>query len=205
MAHHTQREHSRARGYTLIEMLVVIAIISIVMPTLLTVIIALYREHHAVFSEALAVTKATDALGSMVRDIRSATYGADGSLPIAAIAPDSLAMFTDTDGDGSIEHVRYFLDGTTIKRGTIEPTATATYPPADETVETLATDIVNDSTGTPLFRFYSATSSEITTTSRMLDIRRIEVRVIAQVSFIHQATPVTLHSSASIRNLKEDY
>jgi prepilin-type N-terminal cleavage/methylation domain-containing protein len=194
------------RGMTLIEMLVVIAIMSIILPALYGTIVSLYKTHGATFARAVAVTEATNASRAIVRDIRASVYAEDGSLPLVSIATSSIIFFVDTDFDGRVERVRYTIQGTDIIKGVIEPTSTASYPIGSETTQTLAHDIVNNSTTTiPAFRFFSATSTEITATSSMLNIRRIEVELVSGNTTGTSTNWVRIQSSASIRNLKDSY
>lgn len=198
---HTQKIY----GYTLIEMLVVVAIILIVVPTLFASIQSLYNSHASTLSESLALIETTNAVGAIVRDVRSAVYSEDGALPVAEISTSTLTLYTDTDFDGRVERVRYFLNNKTIFKGIIEPTLASDYPLASETISTLITNVVNENTNTPLFRYYTSTSSEITTLTNTLGVRRVEVTVTGSSYFRSKTSEISLRSSASIRNLKETY
>jgi prepilin-type N-terminal cleavage/methylation domain-containing protein len=194
------------RGMTLIEMLVVIAIIGMIMPALYASIANLYATHGKTFARSLALFQASEVAKAVVRDVRGAVYAEDGALPIVSIATSSITLFTDTDYDGRIERVRYTLTGTTLVKGIIEPTAGATYPTASETTTTIATNIMNNDARVSLFRYYSATSTEITTMSSTLSVRRVDVEVVgASDQNTSSSTRVTIGSSASIRNLKDSY
>ncbi len=195
----------KTNGYTLIEMIVVIAIILIVTPVLFSSILSLYKTHAKTLSRAFALSQTTSGVKEIVRDVRSAVYAENGALPIVEIATSSLTLYTDTDMDSTVERVRYFLDDTTIKKGIIEPTATSSYPESNETIEDLSTSIVNNETNTPVFRYFDATSTEITSSSDILDVKRIEVNFIGSNRFSGETTEVQIKSSASIRNLKDLY
>ncbi len=209
MSHSLPNMHSSqrkgARAYTLIEVLVVIAIILLILPVLYASIDALYDAHATSFATSLALTNATKATDAIIRDVRSSVYGEDGSLPIVSFGTSSVTFFTDTDMDGRVERVRYFLTDTTLSKGVIEPTSTSSYPLGTEVIAVLGENIMNGETATPLFRYYSATSTEITTTSNILSIRRIETTIQARSIFRLQTRDVSVTSSASIRNLKNTY
>lgn len=197
--------HQRQGGYTLLEMLVVIAIILLIIPVLYASIDALYDAHATSLATSFAEINAAKTVDAIVRDIRAAVSGEDGSLPIVSFGTSSIVFFCDTDMDGRVEYVRYYLSGTTLQKGIVEPTSTSSYPLGTETVSVLATQIVNGETGTPLFRYYSATSTEITAVAQILSIRRVESTVMARARFRLRARDVAVTSSASIRNLKDYY
>lgn len=197
--------HTRTRGYTLIELLVVIAILGIILPALYYGIQALYDGHAHAFSRARALLEAHRAQEVLVRDIRAAVYAEDGSLPLIDIATSTITLYSDTDLDGRVERVRYYLDSETLMRGVVEPTATSSYPLDTEWITDVADGITNNTGGIDLFRYFSATSSEITSASQSLDVRRVEISIQAASRFRSETALVTLRSSASIRNLKDVY
>lgn len=192
-------------GFTLLETLVVIAIIGIIIPALFSSIISLYNTNTGALSRAYATTEGARGLKEIIRDVRSAVYSEDGALPIAAIATSSLTIYADTDFDGRVERVRYFLTGTNLNKGVTEPTATSSYPNGQEATTTLAHGIVNNETTTPLFRYYTATSSELLLSTDTLNVRRVYVYIMARTNSSAHSTPVAFESSASIRNLKNAY
>ncbi len=195
----------REDGYTLVELLVAIAIILLIIPVLYASIETVYSSHARTIARAFALIEASHGVETIVRDVRAAVYAEDGSLPLVSIGTSSLTLFADTDYDGRVERVRYFLASSTLSKGTIEPTSTSSYPTASETVTTVARGITNSASSSPLFRYYSATSSPIVSASSSLLVRRIEVEVIAQARFRRELATTTLQSSASIRNLKDQY
>lgn len=200
-----QQPNMCKRGFTLIELLVAIAIIGIILPALYGTILSLYETHAYTLSRALALSGTTKAVKEMVRDVRSAVYAENGALPIATIATSTFILYVDTDFDGRVERVRYFLDGDVVRKGIVEPSATSSYDVGTESVDELATGIINGDDATPLFRYYTATSTEITSPTATLDVRRVEIRLRAESSFGRETGQVELQSSASIRNLKDQY
>jgi len=201
----TSQHSNKKQGYTLIEMLVVVAIILIIVPTLFVSIRHLYDSHSLTLSKALALADTTNGVKAIVRDVRSAVYAENGALPVVEIATSTLTLYTDTDFDGKVERVRYYLVNGTIFKGIIEPTAIPDYPIASETTEVLISNVVNQNTALPLFRYYTSTSSEITNLTDTLSVRRIQVEIIGSSRFGNKTSEVSLQSSASIRNLKETY
>lgn len=193
------------RGYTLIELLVTMAIILIILPVLYLSIDSIYKTHARTLARALALSSATSDLQEVVRDIRSAVYGEDGALPLVTIGTSTLVLYTDTDLDGRIERVRYTLSGTTIQKGVIEPTSTSSYPAVSETIDNFSPNIMNNSTNTNVFTYYTATGTPITSQASVLDVRRIMVTFNAQAVMRQEIGTISLRSSSAIRNLKDTY
>jgi len=200
-----EHTHRIARGMTLIELLVAIAITLLLLPVIYLSIQALYDTHATTLARAFAVVEATDAMQEIVRDVRGAVFAENGALPLVDIATSSLTLYADADLDGTVERVRYFLDGTVLWRGIIEPTSTSSYPEANESVDELASGMRNAANSTSVFHYYSATSSEITSMSQVLDVRRVEIFLQVEGRFGQQQHTIELRSSASIRNLKDQY
>jgi len=202
---HARATPRKENGMTLVELLVAIAITLLIVPVLYTSIDVLYRDHARTFARAIAMTHATEGLSEMVRDVRAAVYGEDGSLPLITIGTSTVAFYTDTDLDGDVERVRYSLTGTTLQKGVVEPTATSSYPLGTETVTNLITNVTNNTGSSTLFTYYTATSSPITTQARILDVRRVTISLEVEIPYSRATGSVLMRSSASIRNLKNTY
>lgn len=122
----------QARGFTLIEMLVSVAIFAIVMVVALGALLSLAEAARKAQALSVAVNNLSAALDSMSRNIRTGgTYhcGVTGALtvPLApadcAATSNSYIAFIDADKNT----VAYCLDGTTIKRQIVAPSVA---PPA---------------------------------------------------------------------------
>ena len=190
---------------TLIELLVSIAITLIIIPVLFSSIQSLYKNHAQTFARSLVLFGTTDGVKDVVRNVRGAVYSEQGSLPLVTVGTSTLTLYTDTDYDGRVERVRYTLSGNTLEKWVIEPTATSRYPIGSESMSVLARNVTNTADGVPIFRYYTSTSTEITTQARILDVRRVDVTIHAQATSSHEVGTIILTSSASIRNLKDTY
>jgi len=130
-----------------------------------------------------------------------------GSYPIEIAADNTLVFFTDINDDGLKERVRYFVQGTTLKKGVISPTGSPlAYVSANETFTELVHNLRNGST--PVFTYYdtnyNGTTSPLTQPVDISFIRLIKVNMIVDVDPNRSPVPVTVTTQISVRNLKDN-
>ena len=108
------------------------------------------------FSKSLNVASdARKVLRPMVNEIRSASLSSLGGYPIEVAGTNEFVFFTDTDDNGVKERVRYYLSGTTLKKGITVPTGNPyVYNTANETSYDLIQYVRNGST--PIFTYYDS-------------------------------------------------
>jgi len=97
------------RAFTLIETMVTIVIFALLMGTLTGFMMWGYRQHGYVWQQSQAIDEAQRGVRTMVREIREARSGDDGSYPIELANEKEFVFFSDIDKDGETERVRYFL------------------------------------------------------------------------------------------------
>lgn len=97
------------KAFSLIETLVVIGIFGIVIIAVFTVVLILYRTQSYGWQQSVAVDEARRGVKTMVKEIREARFGDDGSFPIERAADKEFVFYSDIDKDGATERVRYFL------------------------------------------------------------------------------------------------
>ena len=194
------------RGYTIVEMLVVIGITALVMSVVVNSILTFYRANTNTFEQAVQVDEARRGVDRMVRDIREVAYADTGEYPIISTATTSFAFYSDIDRDASTERVRYFLSGTSLKKGVTNATGTPlSYNLANEEVSTISNFIRNDLQNIPVFRYYTASSTEVAPGATTTAIVFVTVDLVVNVNPDRLPGEFTLHSSATLRNLKTNY
>lgn len=99
------------RSFTLIEVLVTVGVFALVMGAVFGLIFYLYRTHSLAWQQALAIQEARRGITVMVKEIREAVSGEDGSYPVKKAGDKEFVFFSDIDKDGEVERVRYFLGG----------------------------------------------------------------------------------------------
>ena len=97
------------RGYTMIEMLVVICVFTLIWGVIAQSILMIYRTHGFAMDQSMAINEARRGVDLMAKEIREATDGENGAYPIELAADKEFVFYSDVDGDGRIERVRYYL------------------------------------------------------------------------------------------------
>jgi prepilin-type N-terminal cleavage/methylation domain-containing protein len=196
----------KQKGHTLLETLVVIAIISLLFPALFLMIRSLYASHEYTFSRALVLSKSTTLLNEIINDIRAASYAENGALPIAEMEENHLILYTDTDFDRKTERVRYTLTGTNLVKGVTEINTEAVYDTANESIRVKSSRVENATEGIILFRYFDAEGNELDPLpENTLSVKRIEVTLSLSSIFGDTLSTREVRGSASIRNLKYIY
>jgi len=97
------------RSFTLIETLVAIAVFVLIFIAVSIFITMAYQSQGYTWQQSIAIDEARKGIETMVKEIREARAGDDGSYPIVLAADKEFIFFSDIDQDGQTEKVRYFL------------------------------------------------------------------------------------------------
>lgn len=131
----------------------------------------------------------------------------NGSYPLANVATSTMTFYSDTDGDGIREQIRYYVSSSTLKRGSIVPTGSNYTYSGQESVKVLVSDIKNSST-TPIFQYYdrnyTGTSSALTYPIDISKVRLVKVNLLVDADVNRSPTQKSYTSQVSIRNLKDN-
>ena len=90
----TSRRSSHA-AFTLIETVIVIGLVVVVGGALSSMIQYFYRTNDYVLQEGAAVQSARLGLSTAMEDLREASYGNDGSYPIASVGTSTITFYAD--------------------------------------------------------------------------------------------------------------
>lgn len=194
------------RGMTLVEMLVVIALYTIVLLALTNNIVAFYRFNSYTIAQAYQVDGARRGMQFLVRDLREMTYADNGTFPLARMQSNLIGFYSDIDRDNSVEYVEYQLASTTFTKRIYNATGT---PPVyngtpSETI-VLSTYVQNINQATSTFLYYDENGNRSTASSTVTDIRYIEAKIIVNIDPVRDPGQFMLRSSSALRNLKENF
>jgi len=99
----------KEKGFTLIETMVAIVVFALTMGVITAFIISSYRNYGYTKDQSVAINEARKGIEIMVKEIRQARQGEDGSYSIEKADDKELIFYSDIDNDGKVERVRYFL------------------------------------------------------------------------------------------------
>lgn len=189
------------RGFTLIETMVVIGITTIMMLALASLIQSFYRTNAYILEQTLAVNSARRSIENAMQDLREASYGADGSYPIAAADGSGVTFYADIEGDLVVEKARYYLSGGALYRGVTVPAGNPpVYTNQPEVVDLVVDNVRNDTT--PIFQYFDDTGAELTDPVNVALITSITALVMTDVNPNRAPLVYSLPGSATLRNVR---
>lgn len=177
----------------MVEMVVVIALTSLVMVTLGSLIVFFYRSNAYVFQQASATYAARRGVNDTTRNLREAVYQSNGTAPIQTAATSTLVAAIDLNHDGTPETVTYAFASSTFTR-------TVANPPAGIPAVTTLSQYVTNSTSTPVFRYYSESGAELTSPITLANIASVTTTLVIQVDTNRGPAALTLSGTAVLRN-----
>ncbi len=192
------------RGFTLAEMLVVIAMTGVIGLAMQYAIQYFYRANAYVLQGTGAINSARNGVTETTSNLREATYGDDGSYPISSVGTSTIVFYSDVDKDGGVERVRTYLIGKTLYRtvtnaGGNPPSYTGQTP----ATTTLAT-YVSNGTSTPIFKYYNNVGTELTGTVNLAQVSSIGMTLMVDINPLRAPDIYTLTQSATLRNVNSE-
>ena len=194
-------------GFFVIEVLVGIFIILLIGLAVYSFQKDIFSLNRTISGSLAAQDETRRALKSMSAEIRTASPSSLGAYALSQIATSSFTFYSNIDGDSFKERVRYFTDGSTLKKGVIKPSGTPlTYNPANEVISELTHDVAN--TVTSIFSYYDANyDGTIQPLAEPIDIaavRLVKITIVIDKDPQAPPEPIVLTTQISMRNLKDN-
>ena len=188
-------------GFTLIETILMIMVFIIIIVALFSAIVRGLDIYRFSAEQAYSVDEARRGIEVMVKEIRSAQPGDDGSYVIEKANDFEFAFFADIDHDLQTERVRYYLDGTNFKKGVAEPSGSPTqYLLENEQLTILSKYVRNPP---PIFRYFNGSGEELTESAiRLSDTKMMRVSLVINIDPNRPPVEFYLESDVQLRNLK---
>jgi len=190
------------QGFTIIEVLVAGVLMIILGMGILGLQSIMGQSQLSSIQSFQSVSGSNQALSELVREIRTARRGEDGSYTFEFANDNEVRFYADINADGVTEKLRYFVEGGILKKSIITAEGNPPmYLPENETVKTIIENLRN--TGVPIFTYFSGSNEVLPTPADLDEIRMIKIYVRTN-TFDNPASDFVLQSQVQIRTLKED-
>lgn len=197
------------RGFTLVEVMLATVMLTFV----LVITYGLWQQVSDTYTSNFETTQnlfeVQQAMGTLTEELREARDGEDGAYTLVTTDDDELAFHSDVNGDLRTDRVRYFMDGTTLKRGVIAPVGVpAVYNPGSEVVTDVARFVRNGTDS--IYSYYDENwpgdviNNPIVEGERLLRTRFVTITLTIDLTEDFGAQAVTLKGSTQLRNLKDN-
>jgi prepilin-type N-terminal cleavage/methylation domain-containing protein len=202
------RNAKNKQGLTLIEILIAIAISSIIGVGLVSLQYLLSQNQIAITKSYKSIDDANFTASSMVKEIRMARQSDNGAYLLYLAGDQELIFYSDIDLDGQAEWIRYYLSETNLIKEIIEPTGyPAIYDLLSKTSSTVIEGVRNGSE--PIFYYYNEdwpddkVNNPLTADNRLAETKTIKIYL--QVNQENNPEKdYTIESFTQIRSVKEN-
>ena len=191
------------KGFTLIEIIIAIGVLGFAV-AMISLFALNVSQSELFISENLKIEEdIKQALRIMTPEIRSINSSSNGSYGIAAVSSSSFSFYSDIDADNYFEKVRYFLDGSTLKKGVIESSISPfIYDPGQEKIK----EVINGISSDDIFYYYDdsydGNQSPLDYPVDVSKIRSVKIVISVEKEINLMPVPVELSLFITIRNLR---
>jgi prepilin-type N-terminal cleavage/methylation domain-containing protein len=198
----------KSKGFTLAEVIVSSALLVLISMGISAFGRDIFSLNSGLSQNMTAQMEGRKVLKTLISELRSASPSSLGAYPIAQAGTSSLIFYSNIDSDQQKERLRYFLEGTDLKRGVINPSGNPlTYPVGSEKIELLVRDVRNEA-DTPMFSYfdemYAGTTSPLSIPVTVTSVRLIRATVIIDADQNRSPGPIIITSQGVLRNLKDN-
>jgi prepilin-type N-terminal cleavage/methylation domain-containing protein len=194
-------------GFTLIEVVITMAIMALIMLAMGAMGSRILRLRTAVTGAVLSQEAINQIITPLMIELRSMQPSNTGSFPIESASTSSLIFYSDTNKDGMVERLRYFLQGNILKRGIVVPSGNpVTYNLANEKINNFLSNLTPDTNG--IFAYY-ADATDINGVALASPPTTSAVKVVKLIFIVDQNPgqapgPLRFNTSISPRNLRSN-
>lgn len=199
----TRNINKNSNGFTLIEILISITIVSGLIFLVGTFGLDLYDFGIFLGDNIISQQELQVTIRVMVSEIRAMTQSVNGAYPIESASQNSIVFYSDGDGDGLVERIRYFLEGDIIKKGVIEPSGNPLDYSGNEEISEKVHNVYIPAGN--IFSYYgedySGTQVELAFPTNIPSVRLIKLNMTVDPNPWDEASRINFSSAINIRNL----
>ncbi len=192
-------------GFTLIEVLFVIAIVVFSGLVVSNFQKEIFQSGSRVQKSLISEEGGRKIIRNIVSEIRTMNFSAVGGYPIESASSNSLVFYSDVNGDGNMDRIRYFVDGAVLKRGVTFPSGSPlTYSGQPENISSVISGLLSGSV------FFYGDTNFLGESDYLIEpiniplIRLIGIKVKINLDSSGKTIPFEMSSKVSIRNLKDN-
>lgn len=185
-----------ARGYSLLELIITMTIVSIVVTALTGLVVQSsqgYRYLQVQSNASVDLSNTLNRVSKVVRGATEVTEAQSGRLTI-------FAYFSPQDT--VVKRITYFVDGTSLKATVIPPSGSGpiyTYNPSDGKTYTLADDLSN---GGMVFNYFNEVGAPLTGAFTPTQIKQVGITIITNPNPKVLRKPMSSQTTVTLRNKK---
>jgi len=198
--------YKNKKGFTLLELLVAMGIFSFVLITATWFLVDGLRYNTIIWDQLEGQNDGRRVLQEVVNIVRRAEESSIGSYPIALADDNELIIYSNVDNDSYRERVRFWLEGTTLKKGIIKPSGDPLGYSGEESIVEIAHYVVNIAENTPVFYYYdedyTGIEDPLDTPADTPVIRLIRIKLEIEKNPDKTPVPLLVESVVQVRNLK---
>lgn len=171
------------RGFTLVEVVVSLAIFTLVIGGIVAILLFSLRSKTLVFNELAAQGEARRLVQNFTAELRAARPSSLGSYPLTTASTTEIVFYSNLDSDALVERVRYYLASSTLYRGVIKPSGNPlVYVTSTEQVASVAGSVL--AAGSPIFSYYDSSYRNSSSTPLAVPVAITAVRLVRLVIII---------------------
>ncbi len=197
--------HRAAFGFTIIEVIVTVAIFTAIAYGLIALVSNLFSNARGQGSLLLGSDQGRLVAFKLAGELRNATAGADGAYSIGQAGDQQLILYSNTDSVSDIEKIRYYVQDNKLYKGVTKPSG-QTYNSANEIKTPILDDLGNGAS--PIFYYYDDTYDGTANNFlpqpvnvTQVNYVKINLLILKKAGVLNTATYV-VSDGAVIRNLK---
>lgn len=134
-----------------------------------------YKYYNFIFNQAEIVSNIQKSINEMSKEIREMRQADNGAFDLEKATANEIIVYSNNDSAPDVERVRYFIDGTCLKKGVTKPSgAPAVYNTANEQVNNLNCNVTN-LPGEKPFTYYSDYPSGSTLLADPVDSNKVKI------------------------------
>jgi len=193
------------KGYTMVEIILAIGIFSIIVVSANYLMMQYFRFNDEISVKINLQNEARNISGQMVDELRKANQASNGASVLDSVDSASIIFFSNIDDDSYTERIRYFIDGTNLKKGVTKPSGNPlVYDTANnEAISILSTHVDNGTN--PLFVYYddsyNGSGTPLASPVDKTQVKMVGINLILKDSSLPNPVSLNISMKVNLRNL----